>query len=315
MKGERELVFHHTMKMLSYLTGFKLAPAQPVKAVGLLALALILAGCPAGKPAPDATSNQSPTASKADKVIIRGSNTIGEELAPQLIAEFKKDHPGITFDLEAKATGYGLAALRAGQCDLAAASRPLIAEETDLNQTSGIEMGDHVLGAYSVAVVVNANNAVANLTAAQVKGIFTGGLTNWSAVGGPDAPIHLYIRDPISGTHLGFKELAMSNDPYAPHPQLLTNYATIVSAVAADANGIGYAGIAQAASPGTKAVTIGGVAPSTATVNSGKYPYARVLRFYVNKAKITDPTREFIQFVLSPRGQEIVTQLGFTPKP
>jgi phosphate transport system substrate-binding protein len=281
----------------------------------LLATATLVAGCPADKQSPGAAGNSTPTSSKPDKVVIRGSNTIGEELAPQLIAEFKKDHPKITFDLEAKATGYGLAALRAGQCDIAAASRPLIAEETDLNKTSGIEMGDHILGAYSVAVVVNVNNPVKDLTTNQVHGIFTGAITNWSAVGGPDAPIQLFIRDPISGTHLGFKELAMNNDHYAPHPTPLTNYATIVQAVAADPNGIGYSGIVQAASAGTRVVTIGGVAPSAEAVHNGQYPYARTLHFYVNKAKVSDPTREFVQFVLSPRGQEIVGQLGFTPKP
>lgn len=280
-----------------------------------MALAILVAGCPADKPSSSSSESPGPSASKADKVVIRGSNTVGEELAPQLIAEFKKDHPKITFDLEAKATGYGLAALRAGQCDIAAASRPLIAEETDLNKTSGIEMGDHIVGAYSVAVIVNANHPVKDLSTNQVHDIFTGGITNWSAVGGPDAPIKLYIRDPISGTHLGFKELAMNNDHYAPHPTPLTTYAAIVQAVAADPNGIGYAGIAQAASAGTKTVTIGGVAPTTEAVHAGKYPYARALRFYVNKARISDPTREFIQFVLASRGQEIVAQLGFTPKP
>jgi phosphate transport system substrate-binding protein len=286
-----------------------------LKPAALCALALLVAGCPGNTSSNNNPSNQSPPASKADKVVIRGSNTIGEELAPRLIAEFKKEHPNISFDLEAKATGYGLAALRAGQCDIAAASRPLIAEETDLNKTAGIELGDHFLGAYSVAVVVNASNPVKDLTTDQVRGIFTGSISNWNAVGGPDAPIQLYIRDPISGTHLGFKELAMNNDHYAPHPTPLTNYAAIVRAVATDPNGIGYSGVAQAASAGTKVLTIGGVAPSNEAVHSGKYPYARALRLYVNKANVSEPTREFIQFVLSPRGQEIVAQLGFTPKP
>lgn len=285
------------------------------RVLGLVAVATLVAGCPADKQSPGAAGNTTPTLSKSDRVVIRGSNTIGEELAPQLIAEFKKDHPNITFDLEAKATGYGLAALRASQCDLAAASRPLIAEETELNKTSGVEMGEHFLGAYSVAVVVNANNPVKDLSTNQVHGIFTGVISNWSAVGGPDAPIQLYIRDPISGTHLGFKELAMNNDHYAPHPTPLTNYAAIVQAVAADPNGIGYSGIAQAASSGTKVVSVGGVAPSNEAVHNGTYPYARALRFFVNKSRTSDPTREFIQFVLSPRGQEIVARLGFTPKP
>jgi phosphate transport system substrate-binding protein len=175
-------------------------------------------------------------------------------------------------------------------------------------------MNEYVLGDYSVALVVNAGNPVTNLTKDQVHDIFTGKISNWKDAGGPDAAIQVYIRDPISGTHLGFKELAMKNDPYAAHPRLLTNYAAIAQAVAADVNGIGYSGIEMAKVPGAKPLSVEGVVASTSSVNSGKYPYCRILRFYTNKARESQATREFIQFVLSPRGQEILTQMGFTPK-
>jgi phosphate transport system substrate-binding protein len=304
-----------TMKTFFGARRFSLRRPRLIRCLSLLSFSLLLAGCPAGKPSADSSGpDKAANPNAGEKVVIRGSNTIGEELAPRLIAEFKKEHPAVAFDLEAKATGYGLAAVRAGQCDIAAASRPAIKEELDLTAASGIELNDHVLGAYSVAVVVNANNPVANLTKDQVRGIFTGRIQNWKDVGGPDAPIHLYIRDPISGTHLGFKEIAMNNEAYAAHSTLHTNYAALVQAVAGDATGIGYAGIELARTSGVKAVAIDGVAASTLSVNSGKYPYARVLRFYTNKAKESPPTKEFIQFVLSPHGQEILVQMGFTPK-
>jgi len=279
----------------------------------LVGLGVLLAGCPSGN------QSQSSDAGKAKpsnekKVVIRGSNTIGEELAPRLIAEFKKEHSDITFELEPKATGYGMAALRAGQCDIAAASRAAIEEELELTKQSGVQMNEAILGAYSVAVVVNANNPVSNLTKDQIHDVFTGKLTNWKDVGGPDATIALYIRDPISGTHLGFKEVAMKNEPYATHPHLQTNYPAIVQAVAVDANGIGYSGIEQAKASGAKMLSIEGVAPSTEAVNSGKYPYARILRFYTNKGSESQATKDFIEFVLSKQGQGVIAQLGFTPK-
>ena len=161
---------------------------------------------------------------------------------------------------------------------------------------------------------MNANNPVSNLTKDQVHDIFTGKIANWKDVGGPDAAIALYIRDPISGTHLGFKEVAMKNEPYAAHPHLHTNYTAIVQAVATDANGIGYSGIEQAKASGAKMLSIEGVTPSTETVNEGKYPYARTLRFYTNKASESQATKDFIQFVLSKEGQQLMAQLGFTPK-
>ena len=284
-----------------------------VRSYGLVLLAVLAGGCPAGKETPE--GKPPPGATAANKVIIKGSNTIGEELAPKLAAEFKKDHAGITFEIEPKATMYGLAALRVGQCDIAAASREAIKEELELARGLGIELKEHIIGAYSVAVVKNAANPVANLTREQVRDLFTGAIQNWKEVGGPDAPVHLYIRDPISGTYLGFKELAMENKPYASGPKLLTSYAAINQAVAQDPNGIGYSGIDLVKSPGLKAVSIGGIEPSDASVNQGRYPYARVLRLYTNKGKESAATAEFLKFVASPRGQEIVAQMGFSPKP
>jgi phosphate transport system substrate-binding protein len=287
-----------------------------LKTSGVLATSLLLFGCPASKPGPENPPPGSPASNPGagNTVVIRGSNTIGEELAPRLIAEFRKKNSDITFDIETKATGYGLAALRIGQADIAAASRAAIEADLEMAKESGIEMADYVIGAYSVAIVVNANNPVANLTKDQVHGIFTGKIENWKDVGGPDAAIHLYVRDPISGTHLGFKEIALKNDPYAHHPKLLTSYAAIVEAVAADALGIGYTGIGLTHA-GSKAITIEGVEASPVTVNSGKYPYVRTLRLYTNKNKESQATKDFIQFVVSAKGQEIISQLGFSPKP
>jgi phosphate transport system substrate-binding protein len=277
-----------------------------LRGAGVALIGVLLAGCPGSNP---------PPAHAAQKVVIRGSNTIGEELAPRLIAEFKKANPAVTFDLETKATGYGLAAVRSGLCDIAGASRMPIREELEENQARGVELNEYIIGAYSVAVVVNPRNPVADLTKSQVRDVFTGVVKNWKEVGGPDAPIHLYARDPISGTHLGFRELAMENISYASGLNLFTNYAGIVHAVAADPDGIGYASFNLANGAGTKAVSIGGVPPTAAAVNSGKYPYARILRFYTNKAAESTPTVAFLQFVLSPPGQKVLADAGFVPRP
>ena len=204
-----------------------------------------------------------------------------------------------------------MAALRIGQCDIAAASRAAIQEEKDLAKESNLEMNDHVLGAYSVTIVAHANNPVSNLSTQQVHDIFTGKVTNWKDVGGPDAAIQLYIRDPISGTHLGFKEIAMGNENYAPHPKLLTSYQAIATAVAADPNGIGYAGILAKPATGIKQLAIGGVAPSAATVHSGKYPYARLLRFYTNKALESQPDQGFHRLCALGPGPDNPDRHGF----
>ena len=279
---------------------------SPIRSVAVLGLSLLLTGCPAPK-------EEAPPAAAGNKVVIRGSNTFGEELAPRLIAAFKKEHANTDFDLESKATVYGFAALLGAKADIAAASRPPLKEELELAKMRGIEMNSHTVGSYSVAVIVHGNNSVANLTKEQVRDIFAGVVKNWKAVGGPDAPISCYIRDPIAGTHLGFKELALGNQAYSAEAKLFTDYETIVKSVIADPNGIGYSSLDLAKNPGVKAVSVGGVEPSVTTVHQGNYPYSRVVKLYTAKGRETDHTKAFIQYIQSAAGKEIVTLTGFTP--
>jgi phosphate transport system substrate-binding protein len=255
------------------------------------------------------------SAAAQDKITIRGSNTIGEELAPRLIAEYKKSHPNVTFDIESKGTAYGIGALMGGYCDIAGASKAVSKEQEEIAQIRGVRFKEYVLGAYTVAIMVNAANPVGNLSSNQVQSLFTGKIQNWKEVGGPDAPVHLVIRDPVSGTYLGFKELAMGYQDYGPHVQLFTNYTAMADAVAHDPDAVGYAGLDLLQHPGTKVVSIDGVSPSAATVNSRKYPYARTLWFYTDADKESAPAHDFISFVLSPDGQQVVTQMGYAPKP
>jgi len=271
-----------------------------LRSASLILLSVVVAGCPVAK---------------TEKTVIRGSNTIGEELAPRLIAEYRKEHPGVIFDVEFKGTTYGFGALIAGRSDIAAASRGLSKNELEMARIHGLEFKDYIIDSYSVAVIVHASGPIGNLTPEQVRDIFTGAVQNWKAVGGPDAPIHLYIRDQFSGTYLGFQELAMENKPYALGLKTFTNYAEIVQAISQDTNGIGYASIDLANRAGVKAVAVGGVVPTAVAVNNSQYPYAWVLRSYTSKANEAPAARDFIQFVQSTRGQEILAQMGFVPRP
>jgi phosphate transport system substrate-binding protein len=251
-----------------------------------------------------------------EKITLRGSNTIGEELAPRLVAEYKKEHKDTTFDLEFKGSSYGIGALMGGYCDIAGSSKPIAKEQEEIAQIRGVQFKEYILGTYTVSILVNAANPVSNLTSNQVQALFTGKIQNWKEVGGPDAPVHLCVRDPVSGTYLGFKELAMGYQDYAEkNVQFFTNYLGIADAVAKDPNGIGYTGLELGQHAGTKAVSVAGVAPSVAAVNEKKYPYARALRFYTDAGKESAPAKDFINFTLSPGGQQILTQMGYAPKP
>ncbi|MEY2467229.1 MAG: phosphate transport system substrate-binding protein [Verrucomicrobiota bacterium] len=250
-----------------------------------------------------------------ETISILGSNTFGEELAPRLTAEYKKDHPGIDFRLEFKGTSYGFGGLMVDRCDIAAASREATTNERGLARDRSIEFNQYIIGSYSIAVVVNANNTVTNLSPEQVRDIFTGAIHNWKDVGGADSPIHVYARDPISGTHLGFQELAMEKKPYVEGFKTFTNYTSIVQSVVQDPNGIGYASLQLSAKPGMKSLSIGGAPATAETVQKGTYPYARVLRLYTNKAAEKPAAREFIDFVQSTSGQKILDEMGFVSHP
>jgi phosphate transport system substrate-binding protein len=250
-----------------------------------------------------------------DKVIIRGSNTIGEELAPRLISEYQKDHKDVTFDLEFKGSAYGFGALMGGFCDIAGSSKPISKEQKELSVIRGVQFKEYILGSYSVSILVNPANPVSNLTTNQVQDLFTGKIQNWKEVGGPDAPVHLYARDPVSGTYLGFKEVAMNSEDYGDHIQFSTNYVGIADAVAKDPDGIGYGGLDLAHYSGAKVVSVDGVAPSADNVNGKKYPYGRELRFCTDAVKEPAAARDFIAFVLSPSGQGVLADMGYAPKP
>lgn len=273
-----------------------------LKKAALVLLAVVLAGCPAGKP---------PEGPIEGKVTIKGSDTFGEELAPRLIAEYQKERPNVQFELESKGTDSGFAALLAGECDIAAASGVVSDAVLQAAKSRGIELNHYGVGHYGVAVIVNTNNPVQRLSQNQVREIFTGAITNWKTAGGPDVPIQVYIRDSNSGTHLGFRKLAMKNKPYVTTARAFTNYAQLAEAVVRDANGIGYSSMGLAERSGVKAVTIGWMPPSVVSVNQDKYPYVRAVRLYTNKAKETPAAKDFIRFVQSKRGQEIVSEMDF----
>ena len=278
------------------------------RSLPLCVLMLFLTGCPAP------TSPADSTAASGNKLVLRGSNTIGEELAPRLIAAYTNEHSDAVFDTEFKGTGYGLGALSTYSCDIAAASRVVSTNELDLLKQGNIDLNEYVIGDYAVAVVVHALNPVNDLTKEQVRDIFTGTIQNWKEVGGPDQPIHLYIRNPVSGTYLGFQELAMGNGPYGHAQKTLTSYADIVQSISQDPAGIGYSGLPKPQVVDTKMVSIGGVEPTAANVSKGSYPYARVLRLYTDKAKESPAAKEFIQFAMSAKGREIITKSGFVPQ-
>lgn len=162
-----------------------------------------------------------------------------------------------------------------------------------------------------VAVVINPKNPVADLKAAQVQDIFAGRITNWKAVGGRDAAIHLYTRDEASGTREVFWDVLLKKGAIAETANIAASNGAMKSAVAGDADGIGYDSIGFIDET-VKAPTLDGVSPTQENARSGKYPIVRKL--YMNtKGTPQGLTADFIAYILSGEGAQITAAAGYFP--
>ena len=254
------------------------------------------------------------TQARADKLVIKGSDTLGAKLVPQLAEQFKAQSPGTTFDIAAEGSTTGIAAIIDGTAQIGMSSRRAKPAEVGQASAKGIHLKPTIVAYDGIAVIVNSANSIKSLTKKQVEQIFTGEITDWSALGGSGGKISIYTRNTSSGTYSDFKELAMKKRDYAGGSQKMAGNEQIAAEVGKNANGIGYVGLAYTKGGGIKVMPIDGALPSVQTVHAKTYPYARPTFYYTNG----DPTglaKEFLEFTISGGGQRIVAQAGFVPIP
>ncbi|MEO5741276.1 MAG: phosphate ABC transporter substrate-binding protein [Vicinamibacterales bacterium] len=250
--------------------------------------------------------------SYAGKLVIKGSDTLGAKLVPQLAEAFKAANPGTNFNIAAEGSTTGLAAIIDGTAQIGMSSRRAKPTEMSAASAKGVNMKPTVVAYDGIAIIVNAGNSVKGLTKKQVEQIFTGDVTDWSAVGGTPGKISIYTRNTSSGTYSDFKEMAMKKRDYAGSSQKMAGNEQIAAEVGKNKSGIGYVGLAYDKAPGVKVLAIDGVSPSQATVRNKSYAYQRPTFYYTNG----DPAGEakaFVDFTLSSKGQAIVSQVGFVP--
>ena len=249
---------------------------------------------------------------QADRLVIKGSDTLGAKLVPQLAEAFKAKHPNTTFDIAAEGSTTGIAAIIDSTAQIGMASRRAKPAEIGAASGKGVHMKPTIVAYDGIAVILNIANSIKGLTKKQVEQIFTGDVTDWSAVGGSGGKISVYTRNTSSGTYSEFKELAMKKRDYAPSAQKMAGNEQIASEVGKNANGVGYVGLAYTKAGGIKVMPIEGALPSVKSVQAKSYPYARPTFYYTNG----DPSgvaKDFVDFTLSPAGQKIVLQVGFVP--
>lgn len=287
-----------------------------VLVVSTLLVFLFTASC-----GPD-SSSETASDSSAAYIENKGSDTI-VNLALAWAEKYQGDHPEIRISVTGGGSGTGIAALVNGTVDIANASRQIKEEEVDEAKSNGIEPLEHIIARDAIAVIVNPENPVSQLTLQQISDIYSGKITNWQEVGGEDRPIVRLSRETNSGTHVYFLEtvlrLGNSKDKtlFSMDTLLLPSSEGIVSEVRQNPNAIGYDGLGYVPDD-LKMIAIaeetGGayVLPSIPTVNDKTYPIARDLYMYTN-GEPTGVVKEYLDWILSSEAQQIVADLGFVP--
>ncbi|HEX2906357.1 MAG TPA: phosphate ABC transporter substrate-binding protein [Phototrophicaceae bacterium] len=282
--------------------------------LGAAILLLVLAAC-----SPNADSSE-PQPGSQISIENKGSDTL-VNLALAWAETYHQIHPEISIAVTGGGTGTGMAALINGTVDIANASREMKAEEFAAAKANGIEPEEFPVAIDAIAVIVHPDNPVSELTLQQLADIFTGRIENWREVGGNDALIVLLSRETNSGTHVYFLEQVVrlgdseNTDVFAPQTLLMPSSVGITSEIRRNPNAIGYDGLGYitahekmiAIAPNQDAPY---VLPSVAAAASGSYPLSRFLYMYT-AAAAGSPIRAYLDWILAPEGQAIVTQLGF----
>ncbi|MDI1319032.1 MAG: phosphate ABC transporter substrate-binding protein [bacterium] len=248
----------------------------------------------------------------AQKLVIKGSDTLGAKLVPMLAEDYKARNAGVTFEIAAEGSTTGIAAIIDTTAQIGMSSRRAKPTEMSAGTAKGITLKPTVVAYDGIGVIVNGASPVGALTKRQVEQIFAGDITDWSQVGGPAGKISVYTRNTSSGTYADFKELAMKKRDYAPSSQKMAGNEQIAAEVAKNANGIGYVGLAYLTDPGIKTVSIEGSLPTEKTVIAKSYPYARPTFYYTNGEPVGEAAK-FVEFTLSDEGQKVVRKVGFVP--
>ena len=240
--------------------------------------------------------------SSENSVIVAGSTSV-QPYAEVLAEEYALLHPESEIDVQGGGSSAGITAAKSGTADIAMSSRDLTEDE---QQLWCIEIAKDGL-----SVIINPKNPIADLTLEQVRDIYTAKISNWSELGGPDAKIHIIAREEGSGTRSAFESLVMGTEWITPKAIVQDSNGAVRQLVADDPHSIGFISLGLMDST-VKALRLDGVEPTRENVINGSYSLFRPFLFVLS-GEPTGLTKQFIDFILSPDGQQILTHEGLIP--
>lgn len=282
-----------------------------------LAMALSLVACGSSStadPADTAANSAGTTEEAAEDTgdsaeavsgkVTTGGSTSMEKVMDILIEAFAEDYPDVDVTYDPTGSGSGISGAQNATLDIGLSSRDLHDDETGVTSTT--------IALDGIALVVNNENPLEDISLEDIAKIATGEITNWSELGGEDAEIVFIGREAGSGTRDGFESIVDVEDACV-YAQELTATGAVIAAVESNTAAIGYASLA-AVEDSVKMLTVDGVACSEATVQDGSYSIQRPFNFIVNAdAPLNDAAQAFYDFAMSDAAQDLISQAGAVP--
>ena len=249
-------------------------------------------------------------ASAEETIVIKGSTTV-LPVAQVTAEDYMKLHPGVNISLSGGGSGNGIKALIDGSTSIANSSRFIKDKEVKLAQEKGVYPVPHRVAIDAIVPIVHPDNPVADLSIEQLSMIYQGKITNWKEVGGKDLQIVVVSRDTSSGTYEVWEEKVLHKAKVSPKAQLQASNGAVVQTVSKNRYAIGYIGLGYM-NDSVRGITVNGIEATAATALSGAYLVARPLFMFTNGWP-TGVVADFITFVVSRDGQELVRKEGFVP--
>lgn len=253
---------------------------------------------------------------------VKGSDTM-VNLGQRWAEVYMKKYPKVNIAVTGGGSGTGIAAMINGTTDIAESSRQMKPEEKEEAKRNGITVVESLVALDGLSVAVHPTNPIAEIPIDQLADIFTGKVTNWKELGGSDKKIVALSRESNSGTHVYFKEHVLRKgnekgpEEFGPAVLLMPSSQAIADEIAQNPDAIGYFGLGYLSKKVKglrvkKDATASAVIPTIETVQSGEYPISRPLFFYTKKDS-PKVVQDYLRWVLSEEGQQVVLELDFVP--
>lgn len=240
---------------------------------------------------------------EASGSVTTDGSTSMEKVIGTLGEAFESEHEGITFTYNPTGSGSGIKAVQEGRCDIGLSSRSLKEEE----KAGGLT--ETVLAYDGIAIIVNPDNPLADISLADIAKIYKGEITNWKEIGGSDGEIVVIGREAGSGTRDGFESITDTEDA-CKYRQELTSTGDVITTVSNNPNAIGYASLA-AVNDSIKVLSVDSIIPSETTVKDGSYVVQRPFMLITKQdTKLSEAAQQFFDFVTSADASELISNAG-----